>query len=99
MGNLRVTKEGVRLEGVSEFLLPLYVKEIESRRVSHFVFIAFVLMCSSNLCGLTLRSFADFIMPLMSLVKWHMHVLYACMCVCVHVHAWALLYLPAAIMG
>ncbi|KAL7856309.1 hypothetical protein AOLI_G00199130 [Acnodon oligacanthus] len=32
MGNLRVTKEGVRLEGVSEFLLPLYVKEIKSRR-------------------------------------------------------------------
>ncbi|KAM9398896.1 zeta-sarcoglycan [Salvelinus alpinus] len=32
MGNLRVTKEGIRLEGVSEFLLPLYVKEIESRR-------------------------------------------------------------------
>ncbi|KAK2919175.1 hypothetical protein Q8A73_003546, partial [Channa argus] len=32
MGNLRVTKEGVRLEGVSEFLLPLYVKEIQSRR-------------------------------------------------------------------
>lgn len=35
MGNLRVTKEGVRLEGVSEFLLPLYVKEIQSRRVRH----------------------------------------------------------------
>ena len=33
MGNLQVTKEGVRLEGVSEFLLPLYVKEIQSRRV------------------------------------------------------------------
>ena len=36
MGNLRVTKEGVRLEGVSEFLLPLYVKEIQSRRVRPF---------------------------------------------------------------
>ena len=34
MGNLRVTKEGVRLEGVSEFLSPLYVKEIQSRQVS-----------------------------------------------------------------
>lgn len=33
MGSLRVTQEGVRLEGVSEFLLPLYVKEVESRRV------------------------------------------------------------------
>lgn len=33
MGNLRVTKEGVRLEGVSEFLLPLYVKEVQSRWV------------------------------------------------------------------
>lgn len=37
MGNLRVTKEGVRLEGVSEFLSPLYVKEIQSRRVSWFI--------------------------------------------------------------
>ncbi|CAL8275236.1 unnamed protein product [Gadus morhua 'NCC'] len=32
MGKLRVTKEGVRLEGESEFLHPLYVKEIRSRR-------------------------------------------------------------------
>ncbi|KAM9363397.1 zeta-sarcoglycan-like [Symphorus nematophorus] len=37
MGNLRVTKEGVRLEGVSEFLLPLYVKEIQSRRDSPLI--------------------------------------------------------------
>uniref|UniRef100_A0A8C1ZPQ0 Sarcoglycan zeta n=3 Tax=Cyprinus carpio TaxID=7962 RepID=A0A8C1ZPQ0_CYPCA len=37
MGNLRVTKEGIRLEGVSEFLLPLYVKEIKSRRDSPLV--------------------------------------------------------------
>ncbi|KAB5518605.1 hypothetical protein PHYPO_G00167920 [Pangasianodon hypophthalmus] len=37
MGNLRVTKEGVRLEGVSEFLLPLYVKEIKSRRDSPLI--------------------------------------------------------------
>ncbi|XP_075868493.1 zeta-sarcoglycan-like [Nelusetta ayraudi] len=37
MGNLRVTQEGVRLEGVSEFLLPLYVKEIQSRRVRPLV--------------------------------------------------------------
>ena len=34
MGKLRVTKEGVRLEGESEFLHPLYVREIRSRRVS-----------------------------------------------------------------
>uniref|UniRef100_A0A3B3QSN8 Sarcoglycan zeta n=1 Tax=Paramormyrops kingsleyae TaxID=1676925 RepID=A0A3B3QSN8_9TELE len=33
MGNLRVTKQGIHLEGVSEFLLPLYVKEIQSRKV------------------------------------------------------------------
>lgn len=33
MGNLRVTKKGIRLEGISEFLLPLYVKEIHSRKV------------------------------------------------------------------
>lgn len=37
MGTLRVTKEGVRLEGVSEFLLPLYVKEIQSRRVRQWL--------------------------------------------------------------
>lgn len=34
MGSLRVTKKGIRLEGISEFLLPLYVKEIQSRKVS-----------------------------------------------------------------
>ncbi|KAG8592293.1 hypothetical protein GDO81_000452 [Engystomops pustulosus] len=37
MGNLRVTKKGIRLEGVSEFLLPLYVKEIQSRKDSALV--------------------------------------------------------------
>ncbi|XP_035385462.1 zeta-sarcoglycan isoform X2 [Electrophorus electricus] len=37
MGNLRVTKEGVRLEGVSEFLLPLYVKEVKSRQDSPLI--------------------------------------------------------------
>ncbi|XP_072262296.1 zeta-sarcoglycan [Pyxicephalus adspersus] len=37
MGNLRVTKNGIRLEGVSEFLLPLYVKEIHSRKDSPLV--------------------------------------------------------------
>ncbi|XP_010138716.1 PREDICTED: gamma-sarcoglycan-like, partial [Buceros rhinoceros silvestris] len=31
MGHLRVTKEGLRLEGESEFLYPLYAKEIHSR--------------------------------------------------------------------
>lgn len=31
MGHLRVTKDGLRLEGESEFLFPLYVKEICSR--------------------------------------------------------------------
>lgn len=36
MGNLRVTKKGIRLEGISEFLLPLYVKEIHSRKVCGF---------------------------------------------------------------
>lgn len=34
MGHLRVTKEGLRLEGESEFLFPLYAKEIHSRVVS-----------------------------------------------------------------
>ncbi|XP_040346039.1 zeta-sarcoglycan isoform X5 [Herpailurus yagouaroundi] len=37
MGNLRVTKKGIRLEGISEFLLPLYVKEIHSRKDSPLV--------------------------------------------------------------
>ncbi|KAG7458577.1 hypothetical protein MATL_G00221880 [Megalops atlanticus] len=37
MGDLRITKQGVRLEGVSEFLLPLYVKEIQSRKDSPLV--------------------------------------------------------------
>ncbi|XP_039393085.1 gamma-sarcoglycan isoform X4 [Mauremys reevesii] len=31
MGHLHVTKEGLRLEGESEFLFPLYAKEIHSR--------------------------------------------------------------------
>ncbi|XP_074159766.1 gamma-sarcoglycan isoform X2 [Sminthopsis crassicaudata] len=31
MGHLRVTKDGLRLEGESEFLFPLYAKEIHSR--------------------------------------------------------------------
>ncbi|KAM4675152.1 delta-sarcoglycan isoform 1-T3 [Discoglossus pictus] len=31
MGNLRITERGVRLEGDSEFLKPLYAKEIRSR--------------------------------------------------------------------
>ncbi|KAK6493101.1 zeta-sarcoglycan-like [Huso huso] len=37
MGNLRVNKQGVRLEGISEFLLPLYVKEIQSRKDSPLI--------------------------------------------------------------
>ncbi|NXQ65638.1 SGCZ protein, partial [Quiscalus mexicanus] len=37
LGNLRVTKKGIRLEGISEFLLPLYVKEIHSRKDSPLV--------------------------------------------------------------
>ncbi|KAG8453760.1 hypothetical protein GDO86_000402 [Hymenochirus boettgeri] len=38
MGNLKINREGVRLEGISEFLLPLYVKEIHSRKESPLVF-------------------------------------------------------------
>ncbi|KAL4641481.1 zeta-sarcoglycan-like [Arapaima gigas] len=34
MGSLKVSEQGVQLEGVSEFLLPLYVKEIQSRKDS-----------------------------------------------------------------
>ncbi|XP_071315246.1 zeta-sarcoglycan-like [Trachinotus anak] len=31
MGNLHLNQDGIRLEGISEFLLPLYVNEIQSR--------------------------------------------------------------------
>lgn len=34
MGNLQLNQDGIRLEGISEFLLPLYVNEIQSRKVS-----------------------------------------------------------------
>uniref|UniRef100_A0A8C5F3Q9 Zeta-sarcoglycan n=1 Tax=Gadus morhua TaxID=8049 RepID=A0A8C5F3Q9_GADMO len=37
MGNLQLSQDGIRLEGFSEFLLPLYVKEIRSRRDSALV--------------------------------------------------------------
>ncbi|TKS92725.1 Zeta-sarcoglycan [Collichthys lucidus] len=37
MGNLHLNQDGIRLEGVSEFLLPLYVNEIQSRRDSLLV--------------------------------------------------------------
>ncbi|KAM3590997.1 uncharacterized protein V6R79_020335 [Siganus canaliculatus] len=32
MGNLKLNQDGIHLEGISEFLLPLYVSEIQSRR-------------------------------------------------------------------
>uniref|UniRef100_A0A8C8REQ7 Sarcoglycan delta n=1 Tax=Pelusios castaneus TaxID=367368 RepID=A0A8C8REQ7_9SAUR len=35
MGNLRITEKGLKLEGDSEFLKPLYAKEIRSRPVSY----------------------------------------------------------------
>lgn len=35
MGNLRITEKGLKLEGDSEFLKPLYAKEIQSKPVSH----------------------------------------------------------------
>ncbi|CAB1418850.1 unnamed protein product [Pleuronectes platessa] len=34
MGNLHLNQDGIRLEGISEFLLPLYVNEIQSRKLS-----------------------------------------------------------------
>lgn len=34
MGKLRLSQGGLHLEGISEFFLPLYVSEIQSRRVS-----------------------------------------------------------------
>lgn len=34
MGNLRITERGLKLEGPSEFLKPLYAKEIQSKPVS-----------------------------------------------------------------
>lgn len=38
MGNLKLNQDGIRMEGISEFLLPLYVNEIQSRRVSCSLF-------------------------------------------------------------
>ena len=35
MGKLRITEKGLKLEGASEFLEPLYAKEIQSKPVSH----------------------------------------------------------------
>lgn len=35
MGSLRITEKGLKLEGDSEFLEPLYAKEIQSKPVSH----------------------------------------------------------------
>ena len=40
MGNLQLNQEGIRLEGVSEFILPLYVNEIQSRKVSLLPFVS-----------------------------------------------------------
>ncbi|XP_062305151.1 zeta-sarcoglycan isoform X1 [Osmerus eperlanus] len=37
MGDLQVSRDGIRLEGISEFLLPLYVNEIQSRKDSPLV--------------------------------------------------------------
>ncbi|CAI5668750.1 zeta-sarcoglycan [Oreochromis niloticus] len=37
MGNLKLNQDGIRMEGISEFLLPLYVNEIQSRRDSLLV--------------------------------------------------------------
>ncbi|XP_070849079.1 zeta-sarcoglycan-like isoform X1 [Chaetodon trifascialis] len=37
MGKLQLNQDGIRLEGISEFLLPLYVNEIQSRRDSLLV--------------------------------------------------------------
>ncbi|TNN85200.1 Zeta-sarcoglycan [Liparis tanakae] len=37
MGSLQLKRDGIRLEGISEFLLPLYVNEIQSRRDSLLV--------------------------------------------------------------
>ncbi|XP_078132463.1 zeta-sarcoglycan-like [Sander vitreus] len=37
MGNLQLKQDGIRLDGISEFLLPLYVNEIHSRRDSLLV--------------------------------------------------------------
>lgn len=33
MGNLKITEKGLRLEGDSEFLQPLYAKEVQSKPV------------------------------------------------------------------
>lgn len=50
MGNLKLNQDGIRLEGIGEFLLPLYVNEIQSRGVSSSLFLThFQLACWSIL--------------------------------------------------
>ncbi|RMB96674.1 hypothetical protein DUI87_26739 [Hirundo rustica rustica] len=56
MGNLRITEKGLKLEGDSEFLKPLYAKEIRSRPVFSikcYMSIDFLLMrCNSESHGI-----------------------------------------------
>lgn len=53
MGNLQLNQDGIRLEGISEFFLPLYVNEIQSRRVSCSLWSSqqLQLACWSILCS------------------------------------------------
>lgn len=39
MGNLHLSQDGIHLEGISEFLLPLYMNEIQSRKVSRLALV------------------------------------------------------------
>lgn len=52
MGYLQVTEDGVRLEGESEFLFPLYAEEIDSREVP-LVFCLY--LCVLKMCLMTLK--------------------------------------------
>lgn len=64
MGNLRITEKGLKLEGDSEFLQPLYAKEIQSKPVSSTQQSAFTVpvMALSSIITFTLQA-AEF-MPI-----------------------------------
>lgn len=45
---LRITEKGLKLEGDSEFLKPLYAKEIQSKPVSHLTSLLFLVCVKPN---------------------------------------------------
>uniref|UniRef100_A0A8D1CL60 Sarcoglycan delta n=1 Tax=Sus scrofa TaxID=9823 RepID=A0A8D1CL60_PIG len=61
MGNLRITEKGLKLEGDSEFLQPLYAKEIQSRPVS---------FCQRRNCFSAIHIWGSLFCCQLSIVGW-----------------------------